>query len=80
MINLSISSLAEDNWWWRPDFLTFLQGLMKTVDEDLPLAERTSLLRIPLTEEMGKRDLELSQQRSPGAIIQFQQLFRIGLP
>lgn len=75
MINLSISTLVEDNWWWRPDFLSFLQGLVKTVDEKMPLAEMEGLLRVPLTEEMGERDLELSQQRRPGAVLRIEEIW-----
>jgi hypothetical protein len=44
MMNLSISTLAEDSWWWRPDFLSFLQGLVKTVDVRVSLEEMESLL------------------------------------
>lgn len=75
MINLSISTLAEDNWWWRPDFLSFLQGLVKTVDERASPEEMESLLRVPLTEDMAERDLELGQQRKPGATLRIEEIW-----
>jgi hypothetical protein len=75
MINLSISTLVEDNWWWKPDFLSFLQGLVKTVGERLPPEEMESSLRVPLTEEMGERDLELGQQRRSGAALRIEEIW-----
>jgi len=75
MINLSISALVEDNWWWRPDFLSFLQGLVKTIDEKTPPQEVETLLRVPLTKEMGERDLELGQQRRPGASLRIEEIW-----
>lgn len=48
---------------------------MKTVDEKMPPAEMEGLLRVPLTEEMGERDLELSQQRRPGAVLRIEEIW-----
>lgn len=77
MINLSISSLVEDNWWWRPDFLSFLQGLMETAKEELklPLDEMERHLRVPLTEEMGERDHEFGRLRKPGAVLRIEEIW-----
>jgi hypothetical protein len=72
MINLSVSSLVEDNWWWRPDFLSFLQSLVETAKK-LPSEEVESSLRIPLTEEMAERDHELGQQRVHGAVLRVEE-------
>lgn len=74
MINLSISTVVEDNWWWRPDFLSFLEGLVKTVEKTSP-EEMERLLRVPLTEEMGERDPELGQQRRPGAALRIDEIW-----
>jgi len=75
MVNLSISTLVEDNWWWRPDFLSFLQELVKTIDEKTPPEEMERLLRVPLTEEMAERDLELGQQKRPGASLRIEEIW-----
>lgn len=75
MINLSISSLAEDNWWWRPDFLDFLQGLAETAKEKLSPEDMESRLRIPLTEEMGERDHDLGQQRKAGSPLRAEEIW-----
>ncbi|MEM4733271.1 MAG: AAA family ATPase [Candidatus Bathyarchaeia archaeon] len=71
---MSVSALVEDNWWWKPDFLSFLQGLLKTIDGKSP-EEVESLLRVPLTEEMAERDPELSQQKRPGASLRVEEIW-----
>jgi len=61
LVNLS---LVEDNWWCRPDFLSFSQGLMETAKEELklPLDEMERHLRVPLTEEMGNETMSLGDR------------------
>ncbi|MEM2999462.1 MAG: AAA family ATPase [Candidatus Bathyarchaeia archaeon] len=71
---MSVSALVEDNWWWKPDFLSFLQGLLKIVNGKSP-EEVESLLRVPLTEEMAERDPELSQQRRSGASLRVEEIW-----
>jgi len=77
MINLSITNLVEDNWWWKPDFLSFLHGLRETAKDDvkLSLEEMERRLRVPLTEEMGERDHELGQLKKSGAILRIEEIW-----
>ncbi|MCS7385798.1 MAG: ATP-binding protein [archaeon GB-1867-005] len=76
MINLSISFLVEDNWWWRPDFLSLLEDLMKTVEaESLSRDDIVRRLRIPLTEVMGERDPHISELKSPGKVLRISEIW-----
>jgi len=50
---LSISNLVEENWWWKPDFLDFLNELVKE-SQEMTSDESINYLRIKLTEEMEK--------------------------
>jgi len=76
MINLSIATLVEDNWWWRPDFLSFLESLKEASSKEpkMSLEEMERQLRIPLTVEMGERDHELGQLKKPGAILRIEEI------
>lgn len=77
MIILSVATLVEDNWWWRPDFLSFLESLRETSRKEpkVSLEEMERRLRIPLTEEMGERDHELSQLKKPGAVLRIDEIW-----
>jgi len=77
MMNLSVATLVEDNWWWRPDFLSFLESLGKTSSKEpkISLEEMERQLRIPLTEEMGERDHELSQLKKPSAVLRIEEIW-----
>lgn len=77
MINLSIATLVEDNWWWRPDFLSFLESLRKTSSKEpkMSFEEMERQLRIPLTEEMGERDHELGQLKKPRVVLRTEEIW-----
>ena len=77
MINLSIATLVEDDWWWRPDFLSFLESLREISSKGpkMSLEEMERRLRIPLTEEMGERDHELGQLKKPRAILRIEEIW-----
>lgn len=76
MINLSISTLVEDNWWWRPDFLSFLEGLIKSAKElKIPSEEIEHHLRVPLTEEMGERDPDFSELKKPNVVLRIEKVW-----
>ena len=73
---MSVSFLVEDNWWWRPDFLSFLEDLTKTVvAEDLSRDDIVRRLRIPLTEMMGERDPHLSELKRPGEVLKINEIW-----
>ena len=74
---MSIATLVEDNWWWRPDFLSFLEGLREASSKapEVSLEEMELQLRVPLTEEMGKRDHDLGQLKKPSAILRVEEIW-----
>jgi len=72
---LSIAALVEDNWWWRPDFLSFLESLRGASSKELSLEEMERQLRISLTEEMGERDPDLGQLKKPSAILRITEIW-----
>jgi len=71
-----MSSLVEDNWWWRPDFLTFLNDLTKKIEsQEMSSEELERCLRIPLTEEMGERDPDFSELKKPNAVLRSEKIW-----
>jgi predicted AAA+ superfamily ATPase len=71
---LSISNLVEENWWWKPDFLDFLNELIKK-SQEIASDESINYLRIKLTEEMEKRDPEFSEIKKPDTILRIETIW-----
>jgi len=73
---LSISYIFDDNWWWRPDFLRFLEDLIESVEgRKITSEEMESLLRPVLTEEMAERDPDLGELKKPERVIRIERIW-----
>nr|MDO8090406.1 AAA family ATPase [Candidatus Sigynarchaeota archaeon] len=73
---MSISSLVEDNWWWRPDFLGFLEDLAKKVDEETRRSPEKLKRNLELlAEEVGERDHDLGQLKKPGSTLRIEEIW-----
>lgn len=71
---MSISNLVEENWWWKPDFLDFLNNLVKK-NQEIASDESKNYLRIKLIEEMEKRDPEFSEIKKPDAFLRIETIW-----
>ena len=71
---MSVSYLAEDNPWWRPDFLSYLEALKSRL-QGLPEEEARYRVRLPLLERLSDIDPALRELRK-GEVFDLRRIYR----